>query len=221
MAFVRLFRELLSIPGHIDDGVAWAEILRRVGCAMTTLDIVLLIVGVPFLMYALTPEKFWVWIKGSKTDRDSQESRQKEPWEIGGARQPCFKLYEAACLLQGIQPAWPLTNQLAIDELDDLVNAVIVHDDKVEYVELRVVIPDESIRPLDPSDIVGQQHYYILSLRLGGKPTDSRFNRETDRKSLRNVKVDRKALREYLESKSRDIPDFLDERFDPETVEER
>ena len=121
-------------------------------------------------------------------------------------------------MLQGIEPAWPLTNQLAIDELDDLVNAVIVHDDKVEHVELRVVIPDKSIRPLDPSDIVGQQRYYILSLRLGGKPKDSRFSRETDRESLRNVKVERKDLRAYLKSQSGDIPEFLDERFDSEAI---
>ena len=77
LPFVRLFQALLGIPGYVDDGVAWAEIIRRVGCAMTVLDIVLLIVGVPFLIYAVTPEKFWVWIKGSKTDRDSQESKKK------------------------------------------------------------------------------------------------------------------------------------------------
>ena len=38
--------------------------------------------------------------------------------------------------------------------------------------------------------------------------------KELDREALRNVEVDRKALREYLESESRPVPEFLHESYD-------
>ena len=140
--------------------------------------------------------------------------KKKKAWEIPGARKPIFKLYEAACLLHGIDPAWPLPGQLSIEELDHLIHAVIVSDPEVKTVDLRVVIPDKAIRPSDPSDIAGRQHMYITELRIGAKRNDSRFNKASDREALHNVEVERKALREYLKSQSRDIPYFLDERFD-------
>ena len=191
---------------------------------MTTLDIVLLGVGVPFFIYAFTPQKFRVWKswttnpKESETDRDSQESKKKESWEIRGARKKRFKLYEAACLIVNTEPAWPLPNKLSMDELDVLVDAVRVHDPAVKHVELRIVIPDYAIRPLDTSFPM-RQHTYIETLRIKDEQQVSRYHagtpiEELDREAIRNVEVDRKVLREYLESKSRPVPGFLHEIHD-------
>ena len=47
---------------------------------------------------------------------DSQPESPRKRREIPGAVQAEFKLYEAACLIAGYDPAWPLRNQKAKDE---------------------------------------------------------------------------------------------------------
>ena len=85
LLWIRPLLELFRLPGYIEDGIAWTNIFNQIGCSMTTLDIVLLSVGVPFFIYAFTPQKFRVWEfwttnpKESEADRDSQESKKKNP----------------------------------------------------------------------------------------------------------------------------------------------
>ena len=159
-----------------------------------------------------------VWRKRRKrTENERPQDLEVPP----GAPQQRFKLYEAACLLANGEPAWLLPNQLSRDKLDFLVDAVRVHDPDVKHVELRVVIPEDAMRPLDSSFAL-RQHTYISQLRIRDAQQIARLRdvksgitcKELDREALRNVEVDRKVLREYLESKSRPVPEFLHERFD-------
>ena len=66
------------------------------------------------------------------------------------------------------------------------------------------------------------QHTYISQLRTRDAQQIAHLRdvksgitcKELAREVLHNVEVDRKVLREYLESKSRPVPEFLHERFD-------
>ena len=98
---------LLGIPGYIDDGQSWLRILITVGNQMTSLDWILLAVGVPAFFYGLTPARwrFWErvghWVLESplqlNRDRGGHLSN-RSAWQIPGARTKSFRLYEAACL---------------------------------------------------------------------------------------------------------------------------
>ena len=155
--------------------------------------------------------------RGKRTDNERPQDLEVPP----GAPQQRFKLHEAACLLANVEPAWPLPNQLSSDKLDFLVDAVRVHDPDVKHVELRVVIPENAMRPLDSSFAL-RQHTYISQLRIRDAQQIAHLRdvksgitcKELDREALHNVEVDRKVLREYLESKSRPVPEFLHEIHD-------
>ena len=159
-----------------------------------------------------------VWRRRRKrTDNERPQALDVPP----GAPQQRFKLYEAACLLAHVEPAWQLPNQLSRDKLDFLVDAVRVQDPDVKHVELRVMIPENAMRPLDSSFAL-RQHTYISQLRIRDAQQIARLRdvksgitcKELDREALHNVEVDRKVLREYLESKSRPVPEFLHEIHD-------
>ena len=165
-----------------------------------------------------TSDPVRVWRKRRKrTDNERPQDLEVPP----GAPQQRFKLHEAACLLANVEPAWPLPNQLSSDKLDFLVDAVRVHDPDVKHVELRVVIPENAMRPLDSSFAL-RQHTYISQLRIRDAQQIAHLRdvksgitcKELDREALHNVEVDRKVLREYLESKSRPVPEFLHEIHD-------
>ena len=108
-----------------------------------------------------------------------KNQRKKEPVDPPGATQQRFKLYEAACLLAHVEPAWPLPNQFSRDKSDFLVHAVRVHDPDVKYVELRVVIPSYAIRPLDLTNFALRQHTYISQLRIRDEQQVSRYHSGT------------------------------------------
>ena len=95
--------------------------------------------------------------RGKRTENERPQDLEVPP----GATQQRFKLYEAACLLANVEPAWLLPNQLSRDKLDFLVDAVRVHDPDVK----RVVIPSYVMRPLDLSNFALRQHTYISELR--------------------------------------------------------
>ena len=63
LSWIKPSLHLLSIPGYIDDGQAWSTIWRSVGVAMTTLDWILLALGVPFFLHATGvytwPRRLW------------------------------------------------------------------------------------------------------------------------------------------------------------------
>ncbi len=175
-----------------------------------------------------------VWRKrrkrGKRTENERPHERPQDLEVPPGATQQRFKLYEAACLLANVEPAWPLPNQLSLDRLDFLVDAVRVHDPYVKHVELRVVIPSYAMRPLDLTNFALRQHTYISQLRIRDAQQIARLRdvklgitcKELDREALHNVAVDRKVLREYLESKSRPVPEFLHESHDrPDSDSER
>ena len=58
-------------------------------------------------------------------DGTIQPKPPKPPWwEVEGACQASFKLYQAACLWVGVDPSWPLPNQRARDEYTSLMEAI-------------------------------------------------------------------------------------------------
>ena len=59
----------------------------------------------------------------SRKEKQTKTTKQ-QPWEVPGARQKHFKLYEAACLLAGEEPAWPLPSQMTRDEYLSLCSDV-------------------------------------------------------------------------------------------------
>ena len=177
------------------DGQSWIEILGKLCVAMTTLDFFLLAVGVPCFAYAFTPQRYRLW----------ERREEVQAWKIPGARQDRFKLYQAACLLVGEEPEWPLTSQLSRDEYRSLVEAV-------EAFELEIVIPDSS--PIELLKGSGNVTKALQDFELGWR------RGAEDQESIRNVEVMRLALRSYLSSISRPIPEFLDERFDPDPPSE-
>ena len=171
-----------------------------------------------------------LWLYRSELINFTKRKLKKKPREIRGAPQQRFKLYEAACLLANVEPAWQLPNQLSMDKLDFLIDAVRVHDPDVKHVDLRVVIPSYAMRPLDLTNFALRQHTYISQLRIRDAQQIARLRdvklgitcKELDREALHNVAVDRKVLREYLESKSRPVPEFLHESHDrPDSDSER
>ena len=57
LSWAKPIRELLSIPGYIDDSVSWAIILQAVGAVMSPVDWVLGLAGLACLVYAWWPER--------------------------------------------------------------------------------------------------------------------------------------------------------------------
>ncbi len=71
-----------------------------------------------------------VWL-GRKHKVGSQQSEpipapkeQPDAWKIPEARTASFKLYEAACLLVGEEPEWPLSTRKSREEYNTLCHAV-------------------------------------------------------------------------------------------------
>ena len=58
---------------------------------------------------------------------DERTSTPLEPWEISGARTQKFKLYEAACYLVPVNPAWPLPVE-ALEEYGQLLKTIEKED---------------------------------------------------------------------------------------------
>ena len=118
------------------------------------------------------------------------EPQSKTPklqsWEVPGARTERFKIYEAACLLIGEEPSWPLLSVGAREEYNVLVG-------DAENCNL-TVIPQK--------DTQGQE--FDLAWTKGDDGPEA----------LRNIEVHRKELRKYLRSIGRPIPKFLHEKFD-------
>ena len=131
--------------------------------------------------------------------RQTDSLEEDNAWNISGARLPRFKLYEAACLLHCLDPVWPLTNQKSKEEYQSLVIAA-------KEFRLRIVITDGGVRTIG-EDEKGQQTFHMAWKEADDGP-----------EALRDIEVDRKALREYLESESRTVPEFLNERFDAEAA---
>ena len=118
------------------------------------------------------------------------EPQSKTPklqsWEVPGARTERFKIYEAACLLIGEEPSWPLPSAGAREEYNVLVG-------DTESCNLTVI---------PPKDTQGQE--FDLAWTKGDDGPEA----------LRNIEVHRKELRKYLRSIGRPIPKFLHEKFD-------
>ena len=90
-----------------------------------------------------------VWL-GRKQKVGSQQSEsipapkeQPEVWNIPGARTASFKLYEAACLLVGEEPEWPLSTQKSREEYNTLCYTVKTDqlESKDDYAGLYVWVP--------------------------------------------------------------------------------
>ena len=67
-----------SIPGYVDDGQAWPAILRSIGVAMTPLDWVLTVVGVPCFLYGFQVHT-WHQRLRSATSRHQQAFNTSKP----------------------------------------------------------------------------------------------------------------------------------------------
>ena len=66
-------------------------------------------------VYGLTTDKWRIW---------ERRSTGRAAWDTPGARTASFKLYEAACLLVGEEPEWPLSTQTSSEEYNALCHAV-------------------------------------------------------------------------------------------------
>ena len=147
--------------------------------------------------------------------RDSLE--ENNAWKIRGARLPRFKLYEAACLLYDLDPLWPLINQKTKDEYASLIRAA------KEY-RLKI-IPLRNGFTTTVGDDKAKQHMALLGevMNKGVWKTLPNGERQVTKpaEALRDIEVDRKALRGYLESESRPVPEFLREQFDAEAARNR
>ena len=102
-------------------------------------------------------------------------------------------------MLHDLDPVWPLTNQKAKEEYQSLVSAA-------KQFTLRIVIPEGGVRTIG-EDEEGQQAFHLAWKGIDDGP-----------ETIHDIEVDRKALREYLESESRPVPEFLSERFDAEAA---
>ena len=118
----------------------------------------------------------------------------KPGWEIAGARKKHFTLKEAAALIAGDDPIFPLMGQ-ARDEYD-----ILCQD--AENGTLPVLIPKgKEFAPVHGGRPIVQE----LALKAQKK-----FHKDI----LQKVKVERKPLRDYIRSQDRPVPEFLSERFD-------
>lgn len=75
----------------------------------------------PFLTVPLIKLVEW-WQR--KWNTDSLPPPQRPWWEAPGSLQTQFKLYEAACLLDNQEPAWPVPTLRARDEYCALVSEI-------------------------------------------------------------------------------------------------
>ena len=191
VAWAKPIRELWSLPGYIDDGVSWAIILETVGAAMTLLDWILVAAGLACATYAFWPERR-TSTAGATDVRGP--AGDKRAWEIAGARKKHFTLKEAAALIAGADPIFPLTG-LARDEYDTLCQ-------DVESGTLPVLVPSgKEFAPIYGGRPVVQK----LALKA-----HKRFHEDI----LQKVRVEREPLRDYIRSQVRPVPEFLIERFD-------
>ena len=118
----------------------------------------------------------------------------KRAWEIAGARKKHFTLKEAAALIAGADPIFPLTG-LARDEYDTLCQ-------DVESGTLPVLVPrGKEFAPIYGGKPVVQE----LALKA-----QKQFHEDI----LQKVRVEREPLRDYIRSQGRPVPEFLIERFD-------
>ena len=118
---------------------------------------------------------------------DERTSTPLEPWKISGARTQKFKLYEAACYLVRVNPAWPLPAK-AREEYDQLLKTIEKED-------------------LDKKNQPGHD---TLSFKAGYLKGDGEQVPDT----RHTLKIERQVLRRYLLTLNRSIPEFLEERFD-------
>ena len=71
-----------------------------------------------------------IWLRNRTSKGRNGESEEPEPkeqleaWQILGARTKWFKLYEAACLLVGDDPVWPLKTKRSIEEYNELCECI-------------------------------------------------------------------------------------------------
>ena len=180
------------------------------------------LVALGFYMEPFFPLGDWRWLIVSvlaaapatwiyrKEMRAAFYRKKKKYWEIGGAPKKRFKLYEAACLLREIDPVWPLTSQKTNDEYSSLVKAA--HECRIRIIPPAVGFRSGSLDWKENQQIALRGEEVTKSVEV--KLLDGRTQYTQRLQALRDIEVDRKALREYLESESRPVPEFLHERFD-------
>ena len=68
------------------------------------------------------------WKLSQEEEEHTRATQTKSPelpwWEVEGACQASYKLYQAVCLWVGVDPSWPLLNQRARDEYTSLMEAI-------------------------------------------------------------------------------------------------
>ena len=128
------------------------------------------------------PEKPEIQEQPSKPDELPDEPRRERmAWEIKAERAQQFRVYEAACVLTGKAPRWPLEKETPEEN---------------EYELLRLALLDDEL---------GGELTHEAGFAEGDGGDESR---------LHLVELERRNLRAYLQAKGREIPEFLDERFD-------
>ena len=116
--------------------------------------------------------------------------RLREAWEIPGASKQVFTLYEVAGLLH--------------EEVNDPTEkSKLVEDD---FIYLVKAARAGRLRVMPEEDTQGQE-FDMAWVQAAETAAE-----------LREVRVHRKALRELFKSVCRPVPEFLDERFDWESI---
>ena len=194
LACLKPATEVLSVPGYIDDGLSWFYIISNIAAAMSTLDWFLIVGGCCLAAYAAEVE---TWPR-----RLRDRLYRKHASEIPGARTNKFKLYEAACLLVDEEPQWPPPSMRSREEYDGLIKAV--ESDKLMYLTDDYEGNQKPINELhdDSETRLTQIGIFIHLYENDGGDF------------FQTIEVDRKSLREYLQSQSSTIPGFLNEDFD-------
>ena len=116
--------------------------------------------------------------------------------EILGATTRHFQLYEAACLLVGDVPVWPLPSARTRNEYADLYKAI--REGRLD----------------DPTDFRDDTLSIHLSLLEFEDEEREKMRPDLVKNIRHELEIDRWTLRRYLSVVNRSIPEFLEERFD-------
>ncbi len=125
--------------------------------------------------------------------------RTKDAGKITGSRTVKFKLHEAACLLVDEEPQWPLPSMRSREEYDGLIKAV--ESDNLMYLTND---NEGNQKPINELHDDSETRLILLGLLILQYEKDGEDFFQT-------IEVDRKSLREYIQSQSSTIPGFLNE----------
>ena len=139
--------------------------------------------GVGFVVSRLYSIRRIKQLRKKKKD-DAAPPRLREEWEVPGASEQVFTLYEVARLMH--------------EDVDDPLKSRLVEDD-FKYLALAARAGRLEVMPEE--DTQGQE--FDIGWIRAAETADE----------LRDVRVHRKAVRELLKSVDRPVPEFLDERF--------